>query len=401
MKKLFGTDGIRGIANKEPITAEVAFHIGRTGAYLFKDEANSGILIGKDTRISGDMLEAALIAGICSAGVDVLKVGIVPTPVVAYLTKVYHANCGIVISASHNPYDHNGIKYIRGDGFKFSDLEEEEIERIYFENHSKNEWPTKKNIGRVKELNGAMEKYVDYIKNDIDELQIITKRVLDIYINIIEKNKIRSLELTNNFKLTLADEHTKSGKLTEESINLGKEVHALNLDNKNLKETVKEYKNLLIKEKDDLKEYKELNILLKEKNKELMECKNTSEKLELLNQGLKEELTLSIKEAEGYSNQIERAREDKILGERQLSETKSFYESKLREQEIDHNKKSSLIKQELNLLQQQKLLQKEEEYREKIWILKSQFDDKIATLISDKENLLLKISANNLNNTNK
>jgi len=90
---------------------------------------------------------------------------------------------------------------------------------------------------------------VDYIKNDIDELQIIIKRVLDIYINIIEKNKIRSLELTNKFKLTLADEHTKSGKLAEEGINLGKEVHDLNVDNKNLKETVKEYKNLLIKEK--------------------------------------------------------------------------------------------------------------------------------------------------------
>ncbi|MDD5016046.1 MAG: phosphoglucosamine mutase, partial [Atribacterota bacterium] len=133
----------------------------------FKDEANSGILIGKDARISGDMLEAALIAGICSAGVDVLRVGIVPTPVVAYLTRVYHANCGIVISASHNPYDHNGIKYIRGDGFKFSDLEEEEIERIYFENHSKDEWPTKKNIGRVKELNGAIERYINYIKNTL------------------------------------------------------------------------------------------------------------------------------------------------------------------------------------------------------------------------------------------
>jgi len=167
MKKLFGTDGIRGIANKEPITAEVVLHIGRTGAYLFKDEANPGILIGKDTRISGDMLEAALIAGICSAGVDVLKVGIVPTPVVAYLTRAYHANCGIVISASHNPFDHNGIKYIRGDGFKFSDSEEEEIEKIYFENHSKDEWPTKKNIGRVKELAGAIERYIDYIKNTL------------------------------------------------------------------------------------------------------------------------------------------------------------------------------------------------------------------------------------------
>ena len=167
MKKLFGTDGIRGIANEEPMTAKTAFHIGRTGAYLFKNEANPRILIGKDTRISGDMLEAALIAGICSAGVDVLKVGIVPTPVVAYLTRAYHANCGIVISASHNPFDHNGIKYIRGDGFKFSDSEEEEIERIYFENHSNDEWPTKKNIGRVKELAGAKERYINYIKNTL------------------------------------------------------------------------------------------------------------------------------------------------------------------------------------------------------------------------------------------
>jgi len=167
MKKLFGTDGIRGIANREPITAEVAFHIGRTGAYLFKDKVDPKIIIGKDTRISGDMLEAALIAGICSAGVDVLRVGIVPTPVVAYLTRACHANCGIVISASHNPFDYNGVKYIRGDGFKFSDSEEEEIERIYFENHSKDEWPTRKNIGRVKESAGAIERYIDYIKNTL------------------------------------------------------------------------------------------------------------------------------------------------------------------------------------------------------------------------------------------
>ena len=165
MKKLFGTDGIRGVANREPMTAEMAFQIGRAGAYLFKDEANPVVLIGKDTRISGDMIEAALMAGICSIGVNVLKVGIVPTPAVAYLTKNYHANCGIVISASHNPFDHNGIKFIRGDGFKFSDLEEEEIERICFENHSKDKWPTKKNIGRIKELPEATESYIDYIKN--------------------------------------------------------------------------------------------------------------------------------------------------------------------------------------------------------------------------------------------
>ncbi len=167
MKKLFGTDGIRGIANREPITAEVIFHIGRAGAYLFKDEVDPKILIGRDTRISGDMLESALIAGICSMGVNVLRAGIIPTPVVAYLARAYHANCGIVISASHNPFDHNGVKYIRGDGFKFSDSEEEEIERIYFENHSKDEWPTKNNIGRVKELPEATDRYIDYIKNTL------------------------------------------------------------------------------------------------------------------------------------------------------------------------------------------------------------------------------------------
>jgi len=138
----------------------VIFHIGRAGAYLFKDKVDPKILIGRDTRISGNMLESALIAGICSMGVNVLRAGIVPTPVVAYLTRAYHANCGIVISASHNPFDHNGIKYIRGDGFKFSDSEEEEIEKIYFENHSKDEWPTKKNIGRVKELPEATDRYI-------------------------------------------------------------------------------------------------------------------------------------------------------------------------------------------------------------------------------------------------
>ena len=167
MKKLFGTDGIRGIANREPMTAETAFHLGRAGAYLLRDKIDPKILIGKDTRISGDMLEAALIAGICSMGVNVLRAGIISTPEVAYLTRTYNANCGIVISASHNPFDHNGIKYIRGDGFKFTDSEEEEIERIYFENHSKDEWPIGKNIGRIKELSQAEEKYFNYIKSTL------------------------------------------------------------------------------------------------------------------------------------------------------------------------------------------------------------------------------------------
>lgn len=167
MKRLFGTDGIRGVANREPMTAEMAFQIGRAGAYLFKNKIDPKILIGKDTRISGDMIEAALMAGICSMGVDVLRVGIMPTPAIAYLTRVYHANCGIVISASHNPFDNNGIKYFQGDGFKFTDLEEEEIERIYFENYAKNEWPTGKDIGKVEDLSEVTEKYIDYLKSTI------------------------------------------------------------------------------------------------------------------------------------------------------------------------------------------------------------------------------------------
>ena len=165
MKKLFGTDGIRGVANREPMTANTAFQIGRAGAYLFKDKAAPKILVGKDTRISGDMIESALIAGICSMGVDVLKVGLVPTPTVAYLTRAYQANCGIVISASHNPFDNNGIKYFQGSGYKFSDLEEEEIERIYFENRTKDEWPTGKDIGKIKYLSSmAARKYIEYLK---------------------------------------------------------------------------------------------------------------------------------------------------------------------------------------------------------------------------------------------
>jgi len=182
MKRLFGTDGIRGIANREPMTAQTAFQIGRAGAYLFKKETNPKILIGKDTRISGEMLESALVAGICSIGVDVLKVGVIPTPAVAYLTRFYQANCGIVISASHNPFEDNGIKFFQGDGGKFSDSEEEEIERIYLENQTKDEWPIGKNIGKAEYLSSvAIIKYVNYIKSTIPpdfNLQAI-KVVLD------------------------------------------------------------------------------------------------------------------------------------------------------------------------------------------------------------------------------
>jgi len=167
MKKLFGTDGIRGIANSEPITAETAFKIGRAGAFHLKDKINAKILIGRDTRISGDMLESALIAGICSVGVNVLRGGVLPTPAVAYLNRIYDVDCGIVISASHNPYDNNGIKFIGKEGFKYSDEEEENIERIFFDNQLHKNLPKGKNIGCVENIDNAQNKYIDFIKSTI------------------------------------------------------------------------------------------------------------------------------------------------------------------------------------------------------------------------------------------
>ncbi|NLZ54296.1 MAG: phosphoglucosamine mutase, partial [Thermoanaerobacteraceae bacterium] len=128
--RLFGTDGVRGVAN-EDLSPTLTFKLGRAGAKaLSKLYKRPVFVVGKDTRISGDMLEAALIAGICSAGADVLKVGIVPTPAVAYLTRFFNADAGVVISASHNPVEYNGIKFFNKDGYKLPDAMEDEIEAL-------------------------------------------------------------------------------------------------------------------------------------------------------------------------------------------------------------------------------------------------------------------------------
>ena len=132
MGKLFGTDGIRGIANKD-LTPELAFKVGRAGAFILGKGQKGKILVGKDTRKSGDMLEAALSAGICSMGIDVIQLGVVPTPAVAYLTRKHNALAGVVISASHNPVEYNGIKFFNNDGYKLNDDIEEEIEKIILE----------------------------------------------------------------------------------------------------------------------------------------------------------------------------------------------------------------------------------------------------------------------------
>ena len=130
MGRLFGTDGVRGIANKE-LTPELAFNLGKAGTFVLKKEnARPVIVIGKDTRVSGDMLENALTAGILAVGGNVIKAGIISTPAIAYLTRYYGADAGIVISASHNTFEYNGIKFFNSEGYKLDDLLEEKIEDI-------------------------------------------------------------------------------------------------------------------------------------------------------------------------------------------------------------------------------------------------------------------------------
>ena len=148
MGKLFGTDGIRGIANKD-LTPELAFRVGRIGAYILSGGKKGKIIVGKDTRKSGDMLEAALTAGICSIGLDVVSLGVVPTPAVAYLTRKYEALAGIVISASHNPVEYNGIKIFDSQGYKLKDEVEEKIEELILNDEDIDLRPIKDDIGEL------------------------------------------------------------------------------------------------------------------------------------------------------------------------------------------------------------------------------------------------------------
>ena len=169
MGRLFGTDGVRGVANVE-LTAELAFKLGQCGAYVLTKAADytPTILIGKDTRISGDMLEAALTAGMCSVGVKVVSLGVLPTPAVAYLTRYYKADAGVVISASHNPYEYNGIKFFNGDGYKLSDSVEDEIEAYIKGEKMMDQLPDNDGIGTVTANNHSIEDYVKFAVSTID-----------------------------------------------------------------------------------------------------------------------------------------------------------------------------------------------------------------------------------------
>lgn len=169
MGRLFGTDGARGVANAE-LTAELAMNIGRAAAMvLISDEVeHPTILIGKDTRRSGDMLEGALIAGLCSVGANVELLGVVPTPAVAYLVGKYNADAGIMISASHNPFEFNGIKIFSSDGCKLPDDLENRIEEIVLDKVVPYAYAADENIGKVRRMTNAVDDYVDHVAESIN-----------------------------------------------------------------------------------------------------------------------------------------------------------------------------------------------------------------------------------------
>jgi phosphoglucosamine mutase len=165
-RKLFGTDGIRGVANVDPMTGEVALQLGRAIAYLFKEvKGRHRIVVGKDTRLSGYMLETALASGICSMGADVMLVGPLPTPGIAFITTSMRANAGVVISASHNPYYDNGIKIFSHDGFKLPDQMEHQIEDLILSNHLHSLRPTANAVGKAYRIDDAIGRYVVFLKN--------------------------------------------------------------------------------------------------------------------------------------------------------------------------------------------------------------------------------------------
>jgi phosphoglucosamine mutase len=170
-KKIFGTDGVRGTANIEPVTAETALKLGRAAAHVFKNvnkqargRGKHKIVIGKDTRLSGYMLENAISSGILSMGVDVLFIGPLPTPGVAYITRSLRADAGIVITASHNPYADNGIKFFRADGYKLDDKIEAEIEHLVFSGDIEKVRPTAEEIGKAVRIDDALGRYIEFAK---------------------------------------------------------------------------------------------------------------------------------------------------------------------------------------------------------------------------------------------
>ncbi len=168
MGKLFGTDGVRGIANKD-LTPELANQLAKASAEIFIKESKGTVVIGKDTRISGDLLEAAMVSGFLAMGVEVITLGVIPTPAVAYATRHLKANMGVVISASHNPYEYNGIKFFNHEGFKLRDEIEEKIEDYILKNKKTDKRPVGEGIGRLIEMEYPEKFYGDFVATTIKE----------------------------------------------------------------------------------------------------------------------------------------------------------------------------------------------------------------------------------------
>lgn len=170
MGKYFGTDGVRGIANEE-LTPELAFKLGRFGGHVLRQHAldieHPRVLVGRDTRISGQLLESALISGLLSVGIEVMQLGVVPTPAVSYLTRTQNAVAGIMISASHNPAADNGIKFFGSDGFKLSDDQEEEIETLLDSEEDTLPRPSAEGLGTVDEFHEGIIKYIQFLQTTI------------------------------------------------------------------------------------------------------------------------------------------------------------------------------------------------------------------------------------------
>ena len=168
MGRLFGTDGVRGVANSE-LTAELAFRLGQAGALVLTKHCDGvpKILVGKDTRVSGDMLEAGLIAGFCSVGAQVVCVGTIPTPAVAFLVRKYKMDAGVVISASHNSMEYNGIKFFNSLGYKLSDDIEDEIEEYILGDKKIGDLPVGEKVGRVSRIDTGKRDYVDFLKSTV------------------------------------------------------------------------------------------------------------------------------------------------------------------------------------------------------------------------------------------
>jgi len=165
VKRLFGTDGIRGVANIHPMTSELALQVGRAAGHIFqREDRPHTILIGKDTRLSGYMLENALTAGLCSMGVEVLLVGPLPTPGVSYIMRSLRCDGAIMISASHNPFQDNGIKFFGPDGFKLPDALEDEIQRLVYDGGVDDVRPTAENIGTARRIDDAVGRYIEFAK---------------------------------------------------------------------------------------------------------------------------------------------------------------------------------------------------------------------------------------------